>query len=97
MTEVRAGSGKPSSFPVFAIPWADDRHEGTCFAFVRDWLYNATYKEDFKRLSREIEKTYDLSPWAAGLTECPTCQSAFCVEKILENGILSEINSLGEW
>jgi len=94
LTEVRAGSGRPSSFPVFSIPWADDRHEGACLAFVRDWLHDATYKEDFKRLSHEVEKSYDLSPWAAGLTECPACQSVFCVERTLENSILSEINNV---
>ena len=94
LTEVRAGAGRPPSFPKFDIKWADDRHEGECLSFVRDWLRNATYKEDFKRLSSEVEKAYNLSSWAAGLSEYPTCESSLSVEKTLENNILFRINNI---
>jgi len=94
LTEVRVGAGRHTSFPKFDIKWADDKHEGECLSFIRDWLRNGTYKEDYKRLSTEIEKQYDLSLWAAGLSECPTCESSLSVEKALEKNILAKINSI---
>jgi hypothetical protein len=94
LTEVTVGAGRHTSFPKFDIKWADDKHEGECLSFIRDWLRNGTYKEDYKRLSSEIEKQYDLSLWAAGLSECPTCESSLSVEKALEKNILAKINNI---
>lgn len=94
LTEVRAHSEKPSSFPVFEITWADDRHEAQCLAFLRDWMRNATYKEDLKRLIGQVEKRYDLTTWASGLSEPTKCQASLKVEQIAEKAILSQINSL---
>ena len=42
LTEVRVGAGRPASFPKFDIKWADDKHEGECLSFIRDWLRNGT-------------------------------------------------------
>jgi hypothetical protein len=94
LTEVRIGAGRPASFPKFDIKWADDRHEGECLSFIRDWFRHSTYKEDYKRLSNEVEKRYDLSLWATGLSEYPGCESSLSVEKILEKNILTKINNI---
>ncbi len=94
LTEVRFGAGRPASFPKFDIKWADDKYEGECLSFIRDWLRHGTYKEDYKRLSNEVEKQYDLSLWATGLSECLTCESSLLVEKALEKNILAKINNI---
>ena len=94
LTEVRVGAGRHTSFPKFDIKWADDKYEGECLSFIKNWLRNETYKEDFKKLSNEIEKKYDLSPWASGLSDCPTCESSLSVEKALEKNILAKINNI---
>jgi len=94
LTEVRIGAGRLASFPKFDIKWADDRREGECLSFIRDWLRHGTYKEDYKRLSKEVEKQYDLSLWAAGLSECMACECSLLVEKALEKNILSKINNI---
>jgi hypothetical protein len=46
LTEVRVGAGRHASFPKFDIKWADDKYEGECLSFIRDWLRNGTYKEE---------------------------------------------------
>ncbi|MBI3014550.1 MAG: PglZ domain-containing protein, partial [Candidatus Tectomicrobia bacterium] len=94
LTEVRARSGKPAAFPAFDVRWADERHEGTCLGFLRDWLRNASYKEDFKRLSRQAEETYNLSSWAAGLSEPTDAESSLKVELIHERGMIAKIDGL---
>lgn len=93
LTEVRSGAGHPLSFPQFAVSYAEDRHEGKCHSFIRDWLRNGTYKEDFKRLSQDIEEIYDLSSWAASLSEYPNSESSLSIEKTMENRILAQINN----
>lgn len=93
LTEVQARCMGFLSPPKFDIKSADDRYEGRCLSFLRDWLKNATYKGDFKRISSEIEKKYDLSSWASGLSEFPMCESSLSVEKALENKILTRINN----
>jgi len=61
LTEVKAACGKDSSFPQFDTGYANDRHEKECLSFLKDWMTNATYKDDFKRLLEKVEKKYDLS------------------------------------
>lgn len=94
LTEVRSGAEDLSSFPQFAVGHAADRHERACLSFLRDWMRNETYKEDFKRLSHDVEATYNLSSWAAGLSQFPDCESSLTVEKALETRILSQINNI---
>ncbi len=94
LTEVRFGAGRPASFPKFDIKWADDKYEGESLSFIRDWLSHGIYKEDYKRLSNEVEKQYDLSLWASGLSECLMCESSLFVEKALEKKILTIINNV---
>jgi len=95
LTEVRVASGKDSSFPRFDITCADDRDENECLSFLKEWITNATYKDDFKRLSEKVEKKYDLSSWAASLKLPVNCESSLVVERILERSILSRINTIG--
>lgn len=63
-------------------------------------MKNATYKDDFKRLSEKVEKKYDISSWVASLIgrggPLPyQCESSLNVEKTLENSMLSRINAIG--
>lgn len=94
LTEVRVKTGRASNFPTFNLGWADERREAACLAFLRDWLGNTSYKDDFKRLSRQAEETYNLSAWASGLSEPPDAESSLKVELILERGVIGKINNL---
>jgi len=94
LTEVRVASGKESSFPQFDTGFADDRHEKECLSFLKEWMTNATYKDDFKRLKELVEKKYDLSSWAANLKPPVNCESSLIVERTLEKAILSRINTI---
>jgi len=95
LSEVRVASEKESSFPQFDINCADDRHEKECLSFLKEWMTNATYKDDFKRLSEKVEKKYDLSSWAASLGLPVDCESSLVVERTLEKSMLSRINKIG--
>ena len=95
LTEVRVASGKDASFPQFDIAYADDRHEEECLSFLKEWMRNATYKDDFKRLSEKVEKKYDLSSWAASQKTLFDCESSLIVERNLEKSMLSRINASG--
>jgi len=57
-------------------------------------LQNATYKADFKRIADEVEKTYNLTPWAAGLSELLECEASLNVEKTFEKSVLSKVNNI---
>jgi len=94
LTEVRVASGKGTSFPQFDTGFADDRHEKECLSFLKEWMTNATYKEDFKHLQELVEKKYDLSSWAASLKPPIDCESSLIVERTLEESILSRINAI---
>jgi len=94
LTEVKVASGKEPSFPQFDVGFADDRHEKECLSFLKEWMMNATYKDDFKRLQELVEKKYDLSSWAASLKPPVDCESFLIVERTLEKSILSQINAI---
>lgn len=60
-----------------------------------EWTSNATYKNDFKRMSEKVEKKYDLSAWASSLNTIVNCESSLVVERTLEKSMLSSINTIG--
>ena len=95
LTEVRAASGRDTSFPQFDIAYADDRHEKECLSFLKEWMRNATYKDDFKRLSEKVEKKYDLSSWAASQKALIDSESSLVLERASEKSMLSRINAAG--
>jgi len=79
----------------YDIAPADDRHEKECLSFLKEWMRNATYKDDFKHLGELVEKKYDLSSWAATQKTPLDCESSLIVERILEKSMLSRINATG--
>jgi len=93
LTEVRAASGNYESFPQFDIAPADDWHEKECKTFLREWMRNDTFKDDFKRLGELVEKKYNLSFWAASLETPIDCESSLTVERTFEKSMISHINS----
>lgn len=95
LTEVRTASGRDTSFPQFDIAYADDRHEKECLSFLKEWMRNATYKDDFKRLSEKVEKKYDLSSWAASQKALIDSESSLVLERASEKSMLSHINAAG--
>jgi len=95
LTEVRAASGRDTSFPQFDIAYADDRHEKECLSFLKEWMRNATYKDDFKRLSEKVEKKYDLSSWAVSQKTLVDSESSLVLERASEKSMLSRINAAG--
>ena len=94
LTEVRVASGKESSFPQFDTGFADDRHEKECLSFLKEWMTNATYKNDLKILLDKVGKKCDLSSWAASLRPPFDCESSLVIERISEKSILSRINTI---
>jgi len=95
LTEVRAASGRDTSFPQFDIAYADDRHEKECLSFLKEWMRNATYKDDFKRLSEGVERKYNLSSWAASQKTLIDSESSLVLERAAEKSMLSRINAAG--
>jgi hypothetical protein len=93
LTEVRVASGKDESFPQFDIAPADDRHESECVSFLKEWMRNATYKDDFKRLGEIVEKKYNLSSWADSFETTVDCESSLTVERAFEKSMISQINA----
>jgi len=92
ITEVRLASGKDASFPQFDIAPANDRHEKDCVSFLKEWMRNATYKDDFKRLGEKVEKKYDLSSWADRQKSYLDSESSLNVQRIFEKSMLTRIN-----
>jgi hypothetical protein len=93
LTEVKAAIGKNTTFPQFDIAPADERHEKECISFLKDWMKNATYKDEFKMLSELVEKKYDLSSWAASQKTYVDIESSLNIERIFEKQMLLRINA----
>jgi len=93
LTEVRVASGKDELFPQFDIAPADDRHDKECLSFLKEWMRNAMYKDDFKRLGELVEKKYDLSSWVSTQKPPLDCESSLIVERTLEKFMLSRVDT----
>jgi hypothetical protein len=96
LTEAFYRNGRRPDFPSFKIRPAEEHFHRACLDLLDLWINHATFKDDFKKLSKRAESHYDLSHWADALPAAPRSEASVKVAQKWASKTLARVEDISD-